>query len=153
LGSIFLPNESGVRPCHGDIANYADDPHWRDLILFHEYLHGETGRGCGASHQTDWTALAVKLLENTIEHSNRSKQIRRERPGQQIGHVARVRECAGRWWDWCRSNSTRNAHAWGRIFYGSFLQPGKILLQKAQFAATLRKYWIAEIATAGSGVR
>jgi hypothetical protein len=78
LGSIFLPDESGVRPCHGDIAKYADDPHWRDLILFHEYFHGETGRGCGASHQTGWTALAVKLLENTMEHSNRSEQIRRE---------------------------------------------------------------------------
>jgi hypothetical protein len=62
LGSIFLPNEKGARPCHGDMARYADDPHWRDLVLFYEYFHGETGRGCGASHQTGWTALAVKLL-------------------------------------------------------------------------------------------
>jgi hypothetical protein len=66
LGSIFLPNEKGARPCHGDMARYSDDPHWRDLVLFYEYFHGETGRGCGASHQTGWTALAVKLLENTI---------------------------------------------------------------------------------------
>ena len=64
--SIFLPNENGARPCHGEIAKYAIDPHWRDLVLFYEYFHGETGRGCGASHQTGWTALAVKLLENTI---------------------------------------------------------------------------------------
>ena len=78
LGSIFLPNENGARPCHGDMARYADDPHWRDLVLFYEYFHGETGRGCGASHQTGWTALAVKLLENTIEHTDQSIQIDRE---------------------------------------------------------------------------
>jgi hypothetical protein len=78
LGSIFLPDENGARPCHGEVAKYADDPHWRDLVLFHEYFHGETGRGCGASHQTGWTSLAVKLLENTIEHTNPSEQLRRE---------------------------------------------------------------------------
>jgi len=78
LGSIFLPNEKGARPCHGEIGKYANDPHWRDLVLFYEYFHGETGRGCGASHQTGWTALAVKLLENTIEHTDRSEQVRRD---------------------------------------------------------------------------
>jgi mannosylglycerate hydrolase MGH1-like protein len=78
LGSIFLPNENGARPCHGDSAKYANDPHWRDLVLFYEYFHGETGRGCGASHQTGWTALAVKLLENTIEHTAQSIQIPRD---------------------------------------------------------------------------
>jgi hypothetical protein len=67
LASIFLPDEKGARPCHGEIAKYANDPHWRDLVLFYEYFHGETGRGCGASHQTGWTALVVKLLENTID--------------------------------------------------------------------------------------
>ncbi|PYK68960.1 MAG: glucosidase [Verrucomicrobia bacterium] len=66
LSSIFLPNEKGERPCHGKIDKYAADPHWRDLVLFNEYFHGETGRGLGASHQTGWTALAVKLLENAI---------------------------------------------------------------------------------------
>src|SRR6266576_6179351 len=75
LASIFLPDKDGARPCHGDITKYATDPHWRDLVLFYEYFHGETGRGCGASHQTGWTALAVKLLENTIEHTDRSEQI------------------------------------------------------------------------------
>jgi hypothetical protein len=67
LSSIFLPNEKGERPCHGGVEKYATDPHWRDLVLFNEYFHGETGRGLGASHQTGWTALAVKLLENTID--------------------------------------------------------------------------------------
>ena len=64
--SIFLPNENGARPCHGEVEKYATDPHWRDLVLFHEYFHGETGRGCGASHQTGWTALGG---ETTGEHN------------------------------------------------------------------------------------
>src|SRR5207247_8879722 len=78
LSSIFLPDENGMRPCHGEIAKYAPDPHWRGLVLFHDYFHGETGRGCGASHQTGWTALAVKLLENTIEHPDRRENIDRD---------------------------------------------------------------------------
>jgi len=80
LSSIFLPNENGERPCHGKIDKYAVDPHWRDLVLFNEYFHGETGRGLGASHQTGWTALAVKLLENTIDDPDRHahEQIARE---------------------------------------------------------------------------
>ena len=64
LASIFLRDESGRRPCHGGESRYADDPHWRDLLLFHEYFHGETGRGCGASHQTGWTALAMRFIED-----------------------------------------------------------------------------------------
>jgi len=60
----FLRDLHGRRPCHGDDARYRDDPHWRDLVLFHEYFHGETGRGLGASHQTGWTALAATLLES-----------------------------------------------------------------------------------------
>jgi hypothetical protein len=43
------------------------DPHWKELILFHEYFHGDTGRGCGASHQTGWTALVAKLLQQSGE--------------------------------------------------------------------------------------
>jgi hypothetical protein len=64
LARIFLPDENGHRPCHGDDRRYATDPHWRDLILFYEYFHGDTGRGVGASHQTGWTALVTSLLEN-----------------------------------------------------------------------------------------
>ncbi|HEX9426928.1 MAG TPA: glucosidase [Candidatus Polarisedimenticolia bacterium] len=62
LARIFLPDAEGRRPCHGDDPRYANDPAWRDLVLFHEYFHGETGRGLGASHQTGWTALAARLL-------------------------------------------------------------------------------------------
>ncbi len=62
LTSLFLPGENGRRPCHGDDERWAKDPAFRDLVLFHEYFHGETGRGLGASHQTGWTALADGLL-------------------------------------------------------------------------------------------
>jgi hypothetical protein len=60
---IFLPDIAGARPVHGEDRRYADDPHWRDLTLFYEYFHADTGRGCGASHQTGWTSLAVRCLE------------------------------------------------------------------------------------------
>jgi hypothetical protein len=68
LTRLFLPDEHGRRPCHGDDARYATDPAWRDLVLFHEYFHGDDGRGCGASHQTGWTALVVRCLE-TVAHA------------------------------------------------------------------------------------
>ncbi len=68
LSRIFLPDADGRRPCHGDDLRYATDPDFRDLVLFHEYFHGDTGRGVGASHQTGWTGLVVRLLE---KHSQR----------------------------------------------------------------------------------
>ncbi|MCW5558961.1 MAG: glucosidase, partial [Verrucomicrobiae bacterium] len=64
LISLFLPDPQGRRPCHGANGRFATDPHWRDLILFHEYFHAETGRGCGASHQTGWTALVLRFLQD-----------------------------------------------------------------------------------------
>ncbi|MGB0036411.1 MAG: hypothetical protein WBP79_13145 [Candidatus Acidiferrales bacterium] len=57
----------GRRPVFGDNKLFQDDPHWRDLILYHEYFHGETGAGLGASHQTGWTALVAKLIEQSGE--------------------------------------------------------------------------------------
>lgn len=65
LCKIFLPDQEGKRPCHGQDCLYTDDPHWKDLILFNEYYHAETGRGLGASHQTGWTALVSKIFEQT----------------------------------------------------------------------------------------
>ncbi|GDY09615.1 hypothetical protein LBMAG52_31010 [Planctomycetia bacterium] len=62
LASLFLPDATGRRACQGEDSRYASDPHWRDLVLFYEYFHGDTGRGCGASHQTGWTALVTRLL-------------------------------------------------------------------------------------------
>jgi hypothetical protein len=62
---IFLRDESGARPVHGSDPRYAGDPHWRDLVLFYEYFHGEDGSGVGASHQTGWTGLVAKLLQQS----------------------------------------------------------------------------------------
>jgi hypothetical protein len=64
LARIFLPDEKGRRPCHGADGPCADDPAWRDLVLFHEYFSAETGRGLGAAHQTGWTALVAQLIED-----------------------------------------------------------------------------------------
>jgi hypothetical protein len=64
LSGIFLPDQNGRRPCHGQDQRYASDPHFKDLVLFHEYFHGEDGRGVGASHQTGWTALVACCLES-----------------------------------------------------------------------------------------
>ncbi|MDQ6861449.1 MAG: glucosidase [Verrucomicrobiota bacterium] len=86
LTSIFLPNENGARPCHGEVAKYATDPHFKELVLFYEYFHGETGRGCGASHQTGWTALAVKLLENATDDPDQ-EATNAHRPGIQVGRA------------------------------------------------------------------
>ncbi len=62
LQSLFMPNAQARRPCHGDELRYAQNAAWKDLLLFNEYYHAETGRGCGASHQTGWTALIADLL-------------------------------------------------------------------------------------------
>ena len=51
---------------------FQTDPHWRDLVLFHEYFHGDTGAGLGASHQTGWTGLVAKLMQQSGEHCNAS---------------------------------------------------------------------------------
>ena len=71
LTRIFLRDEAGRRPAHGETGRFADDPHWRDLVLFHEYFHGDTGRGLGASHQTGWTGLVAKLLQQSGEGPRR----------------------------------------------------------------------------------
>jgi len=63
LTRIFLPDGEGRRPVFDGIATYRQDPHWTDLVLFHEYFHGDTGKGLGASHQTGWTGLVAKLLD------------------------------------------------------------------------------------------
>jgi Glycosyl hydrolase family 63 C-terminal domain len=61
---LVQPDTAGHRPCHGTDSRYATDPHWRDLVLFYEYFHADTGAGLGASHQTGWTALLARLLED-----------------------------------------------------------------------------------------
>jgi hypothetical protein len=63
LSTSFLRDASGRRPVYGGCAKFQDDPHWRDLILFYEYFHGDNGAGLGASHQTGWTGLIARLLD------------------------------------------------------------------------------------------
>jgi hypothetical protein len=65
LSSIFLRGNDGRRPVFGDVARFQQDPHWRDLILFHEYFNGDDGSAVGASHQTGWTGLVAKLLKQS----------------------------------------------------------------------------------------
>ena len=65
LASIFLPDAAGRCAWQGDMRIFAESPNWRDLAWFFEYFHGDNGRGCGANHQTGWTALIVRLLANT----------------------------------------------------------------------------------------
>ncbi len=65
LNSLFLKGPDGRRPANGNCELFQKDPHWRDLILFYEYFHGETGQGLGANHQTGWTALVAKMLQQS----------------------------------------------------------------------------------------
>jgi mannosylglycerate hydrolase MGH1-like protein len=67
LNRIFIQDDSGHRPVHGAEERYATDPFWRDLVLFYEYFHGDDGRGLGAAHQTGWTGLVAKLLQQSGE--------------------------------------------------------------------------------------
>jgi hypothetical protein len=78
LSQIFLRDEKGERPVYRGIQKFQSDPNWNDLILFHEYFHGDTGRGVGASHQTGWTGLVTKTLQQSGESNKRRK---RERTG------------------------------------------------------------------------
>ena len=63
LAGTFLRDANGHRPVYGGIAKFQNDPHWRDLVLFYEYFHGDNGAGLGASHQTGWTGLVAPLLD------------------------------------------------------------------------------------------
>jgi hypothetical protein len=64
LVSLFEKNENGERPCVPNDPRFAKDPYWNDLVLFHEFFHGDSGRGLGASHQTGWTALVTRCIED-----------------------------------------------------------------------------------------
>jgi len=67
--NIFARDSKGNRPVHGGTEKFQKDPHWKDLVLFYEYFHGDSGAGVGASHQTGWTALAAKLIQQYGEYS------------------------------------------------------------------------------------
>ncbi len=63
LGRTFLRDGRGRRPVYGGTEKFQSDPHWRDLLLFYEYFHGDNGAGLGASHQTGWTGLVAKTIQ------------------------------------------------------------------------------------------
>jgi hypothetical protein len=73
LIALFTRGPDGRRPVHGGRAKFDTDPHWRDLIPFHEYFHGDTGAGLGASRQTGWTALVAKLIQQHAEYTLRGR--------------------------------------------------------------------------------
>ena len=73
LIGVFLRDDTGRRPVNGATQMFHDDPHWADLVLFYEYFHGDTGAGLGASHQTGWTALIAKLIQQWSEYTGQGK--------------------------------------------------------------------------------
>jgi hypothetical protein len=73
LLALFIPDASGQRPAHGKEARYAKDPAFRDLVLFYEFFHGDTGQGLGANHQTGWTSLAIEALRDVAEWRKRGR--------------------------------------------------------------------------------
>jgi hypothetical protein len=95
LTSAFLRDASGRRPIYGGATKFQEDPHWRDLILFHEYFHGDNGAGLGATHQTGWTGLVAPLLDlfgrldakailETEREKVRSRMVMEQVAGQQL---------------------------------------------------------------------
>src|SRR6185369_1612719 len=69
LSNIFLRDQSGKRPVYGSTRKFQEDPHWRDLLLFYEYFHGDNGAGLGASHQTGWTGVVATLMKIAASYS------------------------------------------------------------------------------------
>jgi hypothetical protein len=73
LIQIFSKDATGQRPLYGGTHLFQQDPQWQDLILFHEYFHGDNGAGIGASHQTGWTGLVAKLIQQFGEYEDHQK--------------------------------------------------------------------------------
>jgi hypothetical protein len=68
LARLFLKDEKGHRPIYGGNLIFQEDPHWKDYLLFYEYFHGDNGAGLGASHQTGWTGLVAKLVQQYCQY-------------------------------------------------------------------------------------
>jgi hypothetical protein len=68
LTNIFLRDEKGQRGVYGGTSKFQTDPHWKDLILFYEYFHGDNGAGIGASHQTGWTGAIAMIFHMFAVH-------------------------------------------------------------------------------------
>ena len=112
LTGTFLRDADGKRPVYGGTAKFQDDPHWRDLILFYEYFHGDNGAGLGASHQTGWTGLVAPLLDmfgrvdaKTLLETERGRVMARI-ISEQVGGEALAREVKERT---CPIHATRRS--------------------------------------------
>ncbi|MEP7093554.1 MAG: glucosidase, partial [Flavobacterium sp.] len=78
LTSVFEKDEEGKRPVNGDETIYQHDPHFKNLVLFYEYFHGDNARGVGASHQTGWTGVVAELINRVSKFENESKKKMKE---------------------------------------------------------------------------
>ncbi len=76
LMRLFQSDATGTRPANRSNNRFQEDPHWKDLVLFHEYFHGETGAGMGASHQTGWTGLIAKLIQQVEDYRGKLPEAR-----------------------------------------------------------------------------
>jgi len=84
LASIFVRGTDGRRPLYGGTRKFQEDPHWRDLVLFYEYFHGDNGAGLGASHQTGWTGALARMMH--LFATSSSEQV------LELGKVAAITE-------------------------------------------------------------
>ena len=116
LAGTFLRDANGRRPVYGGTARFQEDPHWRDLILFFEYFHGDNGAGLGASHQTGWTGLVAPLLDifgrvdaKTMLETERGRVMARVVKEQVGGEADReVIDHARKAWLWPAAHSGAN---------------------------------------------
>ena len=92
LERLFLKDEHGVRPVLGQYPQLQSDPHFRDYVLFHEYFHGDTGRGVGAAHQTGWTGLVAKLLKPRKRGARRPPRLAARRLNPSLIHTSNCHE-------------------------------------------------------------
>ena len=92
LAAIFLRDVDGRRPVYGGSKKFQEDPHWRDLVLFYEYFHGDNGAGVGASHQTGWTGIIARVMH--MFATTTAQQV------QELGQKATIVETES---DWGRS--------------------------------------------------
>ena len=104
LATTFMRDEAGRRPVYGGTRLFQEDPHWRDLILFYEYFHGDNGAGLGASHQTGWTGLVARLIQGMGQFDAASVLDDHEWPmarpyrrlaAEPVGDVTTAREARG----------------------------------------------------------
>jgi len=89
LTRIFLKDANGRRPVYGGARKFQEDPHWRDLVLFYEYFHGDSGAGIGASHQTGWTGAIARVM--SVFATTTAAQVR------ELGQRAAIVETASNW--------------------------------------------------------